>query len=158
MKDKKGFTLIELIATIVILGIVASLGAISITSVITNSKEKNRTLLLENIKTAAENFYNDCKYMDPNKIVIDDLSTTADGNLCQFQRQSLPLVQLSTLVNKGLLSSNKTRDNTGTGKLFDPKTNEDISDCTINILYQDGKIVISTSDSRTKCPSSSDFS
>ena len=48
--DSKGFTLIELIATLVVLTLVMGLGAYSITGIIKSSKEKDYELLIKEIK------------------------------------------------------------------------------------------------------------
>ena len=49
--DNSGFTLIELIATIVLLVIVMSIGVFSFSAIIKNAKEKNYSLLIKEIKT-----------------------------------------------------------------------------------------------------------
>lgn len=62
--NNKGFTLIELIATIVILALVMTIGSFSITAIIKNSKEKEYSLLLKEINNAVEIYYQECRYAD----------------------------------------------------------------------------------------------
>ena len=53
MNNKKGFTLVELIGTILVLGVVVSIIIISIVSIINSSKQKTYLLTENNIlKTA----------------------------------------------------------------------------------------------------------
>ena len=118
MKKNKGFTLIELIATIVILGLVATIGSYAISTTIKNSKEKNYELLIANIESAAEMYYQDCKYV----------------SMCTFQNPGSSeylQVSLNTLLANGFLTSNKTKSQSG--KLYNPKTDDEISECTIII-------------------------
>ena len=53
--NNKGFTLVELIATIVVLALVMGLASYSIVGIIKRSKEKNYELLVTNILL-------DCKF------------------------------------------------------------------------------------------------
>lgn len=104
--NNKGYTLVELIATIVILALVMGIGAYSITAIINSSKEKNYELLIKEIKNAVELVYQDCvisklddvKELCPlvgdtngdNKITLTDTSKCAqqiagivkDKNMC----------------------------------------------------------------------------
>lgn len=64
ISNNKGFTLVELIATIVLLAIVMGIGAYSITKIIENSREKNYKLLVTEIRTAAEGYYQECRFAD----------------------------------------------------------------------------------------------
>ncbi|OLS41532.1 type II secretion system protein [Bacillus sp. MRMR6] len=57
--NQKGYTLVELLAVIVILGIIASVGLVSIDSVIANSKDKIFVNNAKAILHAAELYLND---------------------------------------------------------------------------------------------------
>lgn len=84
--NKKGFTLIELIATIAILAVIALISFVSITKVLEKSRIDNCNILVENIKTSAEEYVSDNRYnstfvnkvdKNGNKVTI----TAADLNL-----------------------------------------------------------------------------
>lgn len=84
--NKKGFTLIELIATIAILAVIALISFVSITKVLEKSRVDNCNILVENIKTSAEEYVSDNRYnstfvnkvdKNGNKVTI----TAADLNL-----------------------------------------------------------------------------
>ena len=141
-KKKKGFTLIELLATIIILGIVMTIGGFAISSIITSSKENNQKMLVSNIKTAAEDYYQECKH---------DIITATD---CNFEGDFLK-TPLKKLINYGYLTSNKTKDQEG--KLYNQINGDEISNCTIKIVLvaSDNKIyVYKDSDTATENTSS----
>ena len=148
--DNKGFTLIELVATIVLLALVMSIAAYSITSIIRSSKKENYNLLITNIKDAAELYYQECKYVSNSAIT------------CNANKQ----VTLGELVTYGYLKGNsKVESGVDKGKftLVNPIDNIDISGCIIVVEYDDGKINVSdaTANSyanKSSCPSTSEYS
>ena len=136
--DNKGFTLVELIATIVLLSLVMGIGAFSITQIINNAKDKDYKLLIENINNAVELYYQECKFVN------DNCDTT---------------ITLGFLVNNGYLKGNsKITEGANKDKmtLVNPKTDENISGCSIKYEYKDGKIVISAITSEN-CPTTVEY-
>ena len=143
--NNKGFTLIELIATIVILGIVASIGSYAITEIIKSSKKNNLNLLKNNIQSAAEMLYQDCKYVTG--------PSTLTNNECYFNGGSSSgylQVSLGKLVDTGYLTSNSTKEQSG--KLYNPETDEEISSCIIKISMSQAKINVEAVTQDDKCP------
>ena len=59
MKNKKGFTLVELIAVILILGIIAVIGVVSVNSISKSIKKRQYDNLIQMIKVAAKNYQKD---------------------------------------------------------------------------------------------------
>lgn len=136
--DNKGFTLVELIATIVLLSLVMGIGAFAITKIINNAKEKDYQLLIENINNAVELYYQECKFVDDN---------------CQTP------ITLGFLVNNGYLKGNsKITEGTDKDKMtiVNPNNDKNISDCWIKYEYKNGKIVISAITSEN-CPTTADY-
>ena len=134
--NKKGFTLVELIATIVVLALVVSISAYAITNIINSAKEKNYELLIKNIKDASETYYQECKYSD---ITCNDTVTLQD------------------LVNYGYLKGNGTEDKKMENvnpkmKIVNPKNNKDIGECSISVKYEDGKLTIESMSDNDLCP------
>ena len=135
--NNKGFTLVELIATIVILSIILSIGAYSIIKIINSSSEKEYKLLVENIKDAAELYYQECKYGGIDDTESYECDKLADG------------VTLGKLVEFGYLTGN-AKINEGEDKdeytLVNPNTGEPITDCNIMITYDaiNREVVVST--------------
>ena len=124
--NKKGFTLVELIATIVVLSLVVSISAYAITNIINSAKEKNYDLLIKNIKDASETYYQECKYSNNTGITCNDTVT------------------LQELVNYGYLKGNGTKDNKMkiVNPKVNPKDNNDIGECSIAVKNENGKLTI----------------
>ncbi len=59
--NKKGFTLVELLAAIFILGVIVTLGVVSMTSLSSNIKEKNKEQIISNIEIAGAKYAFDTK-------------------------------------------------------------------------------------------------
>ena len=139
--NKKGFTLVELIATIVVLALVVSISAYAITNIINSAKEKNYELLIKNIKDASETYYQECKYKYSNNSGI-----TCNDN-----------VTLQDLVNYGYLKGNGTEDKKMENvnpkmKIVNPKNNKDIGECSIAVKYENGKLTIESMSDNNSCP------
>lgn len=122
--NSKGFTLVELIATIVVLAIVMSIGAYSIVNVIKNSRNENYKTLINNVKSGAETYYQECKYSNNSGI-------TCNNNL---------EVTLGELVTYGYLTGNGSDNSKYT--LVNPLDEKDISNCKIRVTYDEGTGVI----------------
>lgn len=131
--DNKGFTLVELIATIVILVLVMSIGSYSIISVINSSKNENYNFLINEIKNASEIYYHECKYTKS-----DDMD--CDGT-----------INLGYLVSYGYLKGNSS-DSTDKYTLVNPKDDVNISNCQIRITYASGKVNVESLGSGGSCP------
>ena len=128
--NSKGFTLVELIATIVLLALVMGIGSYSITTVIKNSREKDYSLLIKNIKDAVEGYYQECKFVNNN---------------CDNE------ITLGYLVKNGYLKGNGT-DSSGAMILVNPNDEVDISSCRISYTYSNGKITVTAVNPTGSCP------
>jgi len=133
MKNNRGFTLIELIATIVILAIVLSITGLTIAGVISGARNKNYELLITDIISAAELYYQECKYLPIDNSICD--STT---------------ITLGDLVEYGYLTGN---DPDKTAKVINPIDETDISNCQIKVeLNSNNKIEVTPVNSTGSCP------
>jgi prepilin-type N-terminal cleavage/methylation domain-containing protein len=72
--NRKGFTLVELVATIALLAVIAIISFVSINGVINQSKVSNCNDLVNNIKIAAKEYVSDNRYKLENN---NDLNITA---------------------------------------------------------------------------------
>lgn len=72
--NKKGFTLVELLVVIVILGVIMSIAIPSITSSIERSKDKQKTQIIKLIESAGELYVDKHKNtVKPGQITLDKL-------------------------------------------------------------------------------------
>ena len=128
--NRNGFTLVELIATIVVLAVVMGIGSYAITGLIQRSKEKDYELLIKEVNNAVESYYIECKYVNNN---------------CSYE------IKLGDLVKYGFLKGNSTDNDMG---LVNPKDNVDISSCNIRYTYSNGKISVQAVNPSGSCPTS----
>ena len=136
--NRKGFTLVELLATIIVLALVMGIASYSIIKIMKNSKEKNYELLITNIKDAAEAYYQECKYARNDAITCN-----------------LSDVTLGTLVEYGFLKGNG-KDSNDKYTLVNPRNDKNISNCHISISFSDGNIEINA-ESGDDCPTNEDY-
>ena len=148
MMNRKGFTLVELLATIVILAIVVGLGSYAIVGIINTAKEKNYSLLVTNIKDASEQYYQECRYS--NAAISNDMCTLNESGY---------VISLGQLVEYGFLKGNGTKED-DTYTIVNPKNDNNISDCMITVTFNNGKVVITNDlgNTNSDCPSNSDYS
>ena len=114
--NKKGFTLIELLAVIVVLGVVLLLAMPSILDSINASRDSSYKILIGNIKTAAETYYQECEYgdlSDKNKYGV--YACTIDNNTIT--------TTIGALANTGILKV--PADDSGDLIVKDPRNKED---------------------------------
>ena len=114
--NNKGFTLIELMVTIILLSIVMVVAATSVIHYIEVSEEKSNKILIENIKISAENYYNEC---DSSSIIGN---TTIP---CVIKNNNELTLSVENLVDYGFL---KVKYINGTKLNF-----EDIKCCELKI-------------------------
>lgn len=79
--NKKGFTLVELLATLVILGIVVGLTVVGINVNIRKTKEKTEEVFIGTIKDAIKMYLNDPRDNDKNRLSFNDEVCTIDKTL-----------------------------------------------------------------------------
>ena len=152
MKDnKKGFTLIELLAVIVVIGIVGIIVVPSALNIADKSKEASYQILVKNIVTAAENYYQECEY--------GGLSDEKYKNYCEKDDKE-KRITIRGLAELGILNA-ETVSSDATNKVKDPRNNQDISECQIGIAKETdafGKVTYTISASNdSSCPTQADY-
>ncbi len=78
--NRRGFTLIELIATIALLGIIATISFVSITNILKEGKVKNCNTLVNNIKMATSEYVSDNRYNSSFINAINDNQINIDAS------------------------------------------------------------------------------
>lgn len=152
--NNKGFTLIELMATIMLLSVIMTIGTVSVVSAIKTSKEKSYDVLVSNIKTAAKSFYEECE----NSNIIE---TEIPGDKCKINTTDNSLIiSYETLLDYGFLKSS-SKDEAGK-KIENPKDNSSLNDCMILVTKEvdanDGVSYTYKNAGDTSCPTDEDYS
>ena len=110
------------------MGLIAVLVMPSIVDSLNKSKETSYKVLINNIKVAAETYYEECEYGDLS-------STTKYGRYaCTIKNDTIE-TKIGTLANTGFLKVTDTKEVAGkeVKVVLNPKNNDDISDCLIKI-------------------------
>lgn len=151
--NKKGFTLIELLAVIVVLGVVLILAMPSILDSINASRNASYKVLMGNIKTAAETYYQECEYGDlSNKAKYGNYACTINNNTIT--------TTIGALANTGILKV--AVDESGNLIVNDPRdTTKNLNSCGIQIIKtvdSSFKVTYQINGSdQTGCPTSEDL-
>lgn len=151
--NKKGFTLIELLAVIVVLGVVLILAMPSILDSINASRNASYKVLMGNIKTAAETYYQECEYGDlSNKAKYGNYACTINNNTIT--------TTIGALANTGILKV--AADESGNLIVNDPRdTTKNLNSCGIQIIKtvdSNFKVTYQINGSdQTGCPASEDL-
>lgn len=125
--NKKGFTLIELLAVIVVLGVVLLLAMPSILDSINASRDSSYKILIGNIKTAAETYYQECEYGDlSDKNKYGDYACAIDNNTIN--------ITIEDLANTGILKVSESDENNKLVVLDPRDTTKNLNSCGIQII------------------------
>lgn len=128
--NKKGFTLIELLVVIVVLGVVLTLAMPSILDSINASRNSSYKILIGNIKTAAETYYQECEYgdlSDKNKYGVY-ACTIINGNTIN--------TTIGALANTGILKVSESDENDILVVLDPRDTTKNLNSCKITITKE----------------------
>lgn len=128
--NRKGFTLIELIAIIVMIGLMTVIIVPNILEMSEESKEISYNTLIKNIVTASETYYEECEYGDLSNI------TKYGSYACSIDTSTSTItIPLSSLANTGFLKVSDTKEVSSkeVKVVLNPKNNVDMSDCQIKI-------------------------
>lgn len=128
--NKKGFTLAELLAVIVIIAILSTIGYTSVSNSIEKSKEKSFEITKKSIKEAAIQLYKDVE--DGTEIETDiqnDYLKITKDNLSGWCKSRITNGRffVETLIDNGYLIAEKNKE------IIDPKTGLSINDCNITV-------------------------
>lgn len=124
--NNKGFTLVEILAVIIILGVIAAITIPTITTVITKNKEDNYTNLENSILSAAKIYISDNRYNI--SLTSESCDSNNQRNISMINGRSDMFIEnesgklkVSVLINSGDL-------NDGKEKIINPKNNNQVLD------------------------------
>ena len=124
MQKKKGFTLVELLATIVILAILALIAVPNVSSLVRKSKANMFCKKVESIEAAAKYYAQD---------YLSDLATT-DGTIVANK------IPLRLLVEKGYLKKDKEKCTIGVDCVTNPRDNSSLDNNYIDIYSENNRL------------------
>lgn len=146
--NNKGFTLIEILAVIVLIAIIGVITIPNVADIATASKDASYNMLIKNIKTAAENYYTECEYGDLSN------SEKYGSYACKITNNKINIT-LGILANTGFLPTAET-DSSGKKIVLDPRdSSKNLSSCNLTITKvknAKGKVTYTLSSSNNTCP------
>lgn len=126
--NRKGFTLIELLAVIILIGLVATLIMPTAINSLKESKQKSYEIFIENVKTAAANYYMECENGGTN------IECNISGNTLTTTFYSL--------ARNGFLKGTSVKDDKSLLNVLDPRNNNNLNDCQITITKNNTYVTI----------------
>lgn len=111
--NKKGFTIIEVIASIVIVLFITAIAVYNITEMSDKSKNQIYNEKINLALTKAKEYGNDN---------LDSLTTNCKG------------ITIGDLINMHYLAEEEN------GRIYDPRTNESMNDIWICVIYEDNEV------------------
>ena len=101
--NNKGFTLIELIATIALLAVISIISFVSVNGVINQNKVNNCESLMMNIKTAAKEYVSDNRY---------NITLNKDENKWYFNENRIEEIEINgEIIEYIVITGDKLIDN-----------------------------------------------
>ena len=141
--NRRGFTLVELLAVIVIIAIIGVLIVPGILNNVDTAREKSYNTLIKNIVTSAQTYYEECEYGDLTdttkygKYACNTDEDKKENYECFMDNKNKTITTtLGTIANTGFLNVKdiqKNEDGIEIKLVKDPKTDNDISSCKIKI-------------------------
>lgn len=133
--NKKGFTLVELIAVVVILALISLIVFPAVNSMIKNSKEKAYNVQIDEIINAAKNYLSDLPVcipeMDSNSS-SEQLDSSCDA-VTRGEDSTISYVSVVKLVQKGYISTEDKLD--GKEVVLNPKNVKEALDGYVRVAY-----------------------
>lgn len=154
--NSKGFTLVELLAVIVIIAILGIIAIPGVMSNINDSRDASYNIMISNIVTASQSLYEEIEYNGSKLYKYDN---NGKKEIIITKSSSKIEINLQTLVSNGFISGSNNDctgddcDNKNKKILLNPKTKKDIGYCKI-IIYKNGnEYKVDNIDIDSTCPS-----
>ncbi len=152
--NNKGFTLVEVLAVVVILTVIGGIAITGVISSINTSKEASYKIMINDIITASQTLYEEINF--GNNIYQYDQNGSTKTKIT-IKNNSIS-TNLQTLVSNGYLSGEENIEKSGANKnkriIRNPKTKKDIGTCGIKITWNNSQeiYIVEKADSNNDCP------
>ena len=131
--NNKGFTLVEALAVIVVLGLVLSIGGYSVASYLSDSKEKGLNVFKNNVKSGMINYYNECMHLSTG---VCSYITINDGKEGDKIISHELITTIGDLADFGFIENQGNDEDNGSLIIKNPiDENEDLTNCEVSITY-----------------------
>lgn len=176
--NNKGFTLIEVLAVVVLIAILGFIAVPNVLNTINTGKDTSYQIMVKDIQIAGQQLFDELEYAN-SKIYHYDLNgntgeevritTISDGTSDGIIKKNIT-VTLQDLVSNGTLTGINNEDDSLVNKnakvLLNPKNNNDMGMCSITIVktinknnhYNTSYQITSNSDSNVDCPTTEEYS
>ena len=134
--NNKGFTLLEILAVVVILGILIAIMIPSVNHLIEKNKQDNYDKLIKSIQNAARIYVSDYRY----DIALDNNNNCNNAGVTELKVSKISTnsltdskIPISILVEEGALETDKDK------KISNPKNKEqtlNLTESYITVMYQ----------------------
>ncbi|MBQ6495004.1 MAG: type II secretion system protein [Bacilli bacterium] len=115
--NNKGFSLVEVLAVVVILGVLAVVMVPAVTNIINQNKEDNLNNLKKSILSAAKTYISDNRY-----------NITLDNSTCDSTNTSRGISKIGdNILNDNKLFISKISDYLSSTKIINPKDNSELN-------------------------------
>ncbi len=132
--NHKGFTLVELLAVIVLLGIIITITGTGVMTANKTAREKIYKNKISNIEDAAILYAQDNKTKFSNETcIIDSVTNCKENSVCYCYKDE---ISVSVLINEGYIKGDNDSN-----LIIDPRDEKkDLNDCKIKIYKKYNKI------------------
>lgn len=107
--NQKGFTLVEILAAVTILGILTTMAIAGYTRYIDYAKQKSYKVMAKSASTAAEDYIMD----NPGAAVATKTVNTASGKKYVIKNNNAPYITFDSLIEEGYLNGAQDPDSKG---------------------------------------------
>lgn len=163
--NNKGFTLMEVLAVIVIIAILGMIAVPNVLNSINTSKQASYDVLVKDITIAGKQLIEEIDYAGTTIYHYDN---NGKGGVIHLSSNEVNIT-LQSLVSNGFLTGSNNPDKTGVNKndkiIINPKDKEDIGDCEITITktvdasnnYNTSYELKNKSSSNNSCPTDEEY-